>query len=106
MKPAGKLSLSVLSVKIYPRFIEVRSGRTKLVGILDRKWESDTLGGNPIHLITRLYFIRVEGLPFIIKSSQYQQVSEGDSVRVTFWPAAKRVDQIEQEIVPGTFENI
>jgi len=71
------------------RLNEIRRGCKRIVGIVERKWTS------PDH-----HFIRVEGLPFVVESSQYRRLSEGNSVVVTFWPSDKRIESIRGATTP------
>ena len=68
------------------RLSEIRAGLNRITGKLDRKWISQD------H-----HFIRVEGLPFTVKSSKHRNLSEGDSVVITYWPDSKSVESVERE---------
>jgi hypothetical protein len=103
---------SYLCVKSYKRLKMIRSGFAKIAGTIDRKWTSPDHGrdgwqGNASFFKFRyaiydtlsedmLYFIRVEGLPFVIAESQHRELFEGDSVTITYWPGDKRVESIER----------
>ena len=76
-----------------------RSCRDKTLDLhpskLERKW-----------VTPEYHFVRVGRLPFMIRKTRYEKLSEGESVKVIFRLDDKRVDQIERVIVPGAFEEI
>ena len=85
--------LSIICIRVLylglARLEEIKLGCTRLIGTLDRKWAS------PSH-----HFIRVEGLPFVVKDVRHRALSEGDDVIVTYWPEDKRIQAVERVPAP------
>jgi len=84
------------------RLQEIKRGFTRLVGTLDRKWakvvfDENVTESSPDSQEPNYFYIRVEGLPFLVPRSQYRALSEGQTVEVIYWPKDKRVASLHAE---------
>ena len=79
---------------------DIRVGRTKVIGCVNRKWVSHGTG-----LATGLvkdHNISVKGIRFEVSRRIYDWLLEGDEVCVTYWPHTLKVSRIDRVIPENT----